>query len=375
MISMITNRTELYQRIWEDYCSFSSDKKQNSYFYIYMKEKKDAYAKHVSESAASLSEYCARKKRDKYIMLRSAYLAYKKKNPVISEADYIRIFNSLFGEKQRRKYVPLTPENIEIAEQIYEREFLLGCINDFFYNLGYRLRKNKENTIEIDKIGYVKKGERYLKEQDGYIDDLELWSDYLTKILQGEPQPPKFVSELTEEYIGKCSDLFDALNFDVLNREERRMSFLPLYFDAVSGAGVIVIGNEWLPENKRNEKACRICIIYFSGIYDGIDDFNDISLEMIAEPVLFDNVSDAFERFKKGVVRFDYTDNYGSRNGNMPDGIDSIFNCLFFDETKGAIDYDRYDRMVEAGFQEESDRFSERQQEKNERLERVGIEK
>ena len=153
------------------------------------------------------------------------------------------------------------------------------------------------------------------------------------------------------------------------------MSFLPLYFDAVSGAGVIVIGNEWLPENKRNEKACRICIIYFSGIYDGIDDFNDISLEMIAEPVLFDNVSDAFERFKKGVVRFDYTDNYGSRNGNMPDGIDSTFNCLFFDETKGAIDYDRYDRMVEAGFQEESDRFSERQQEKNERLERVGIEK
>lgn len=370
MISMITNRGELYQRLWEDYCSFSSDKKQNSYFYIYMKEKKDAYAKHVSESAASLSEYCARKKRDKYIMLRSAYLAYKKKNPVISEADYIRIFNSLFGEKQRRKYVPLTPENIEIAEQIYEREFLLGCINDFFYNLGYRLRKNKENSIEIDKIGYVKKGERYLKEQDGYIDDLELWSDYLTKILQGEPQPPKFVSELTEEYIGKCSDLFDALN-----RKNRNNCFLPLYFDVTSGAGVIIIGNELLSKIKRNDKACRICIIYFDDIDDGITDFNNITLNMMAEPELFDNVALAFERFREGVVRFDYTDNYGSQNDIMPDGIDSIFKCLFFDETKGAIDYDRYDRMVEAGFQEESDRFSERQQEKNERLERVGIEK
>lgn len=355
MISMITNRGELYQRIWEDYCSFKSDKKQDSYFYGYMKRKKDAYASRVSESAESLAAYRARSKRDKYILLRSAYLAYK--NSVISEEDYIGCFNSLFGENQRRKYVPLSAENIDIAEQTYEREFLLGCINDFFYNLGYRVRKNKEKNIEIDEIGYVKTSERYLKEKDGYIDDLELWADYFASTFQSESQTPEFVSGLTEEYIGKCSDLFD-----VLNRENRDNCFLPLYFDVTSGAGVIVIGNELLSENKRNDKACRICIIYFDEIYDGITEFNNITLNMIAEPELYDNVAAAFERFRKGVVRFDYTDNYGIQNDKMPNGIDGIFNCLFYDETKGST---AYSRIIEAGSQQESVRFSERQQQVN----------
>ena len=357
MISMITNRGDLYQRIWEDYSPLPSDKKQDSFFYKYLKNKKDLAAQRIAKSADSLAEYCTRKKRDKYIMLRSAYLAYS--NSVISEAEYIRLFNSLFSEKQRRKYVPLTPENIDKAEQIYEREFLLGCINDFFYNLGYRVRKNEAKSIEIGEIGYVKTDERYLKEKDGYIDDLDLWSNYYVNFMTGESQLPQFISGLNDEYIDKCKQVFD-----VLNREERTKSFLPLYFDVTSGAGVMVIGNEMLPIKKRTEKACRICIMYFSELYEGISDFNDIDLTMTTVPELYDDVGTAFQQFRQEIAQFVYTENYRDQNDKPPLGLDSIFNCFFIEKLKKPT---ASDKIIKIRSQEEKTRFSKWQKEQEEK--------
>lgn len=365
MLSMIINRADLYQRIWQDYHNLPSDRKQGSFFYRYLKDKKDAQARRVAESAAALAEYSARKKRDKYILLRSAYLAYK--SSLLSEEEYIARFNELTGARERKKYEPFTADRIDETEQAFERAFLLGCINDFFYNLGYRVRKNEEQNIEIGEIGYAKTDERYLKEKDGYIDDLDLWASYCTMHLQHEPQPPGFVSELTDEYIGKCSRLFSALN-----REERSDIFVPLYFDASGGAGVTVIGNDMLPEKEKSDKACRICIMYFSYLdpSDGISEYGEFAITMMTE--LYDDVADAFDRFRKGVFKLEYTENYGDQNGEPPSGIDSIFNRFFSEEPKEAP---AFSRVIEEIGHEESLAFGEWQHERDKHLERTGITK
>lgn len=371
MINMITSRSELYQRIWEDYIYLSSDNKQDSFFYKYLKDKKEAAAERISESADSLAEYCTKKKRDKYTLLRSAYRAYQKS--VISVEEYIALLTELAGAKWK-KYEPLSPQSIDEVEQAFEKTFLLGCINDFFYNMGYRVRDNKEKNIKIDpQMGYEKTGERYLKEKDGYIDDLELWSKYYLHILHGESQPPKFISDLTDEYIQKCKQVFD-----VLNQEGRSNSFLPLYFDVTSGAGVIVIGNEWLSEEEKTDKACRICIMYFSDPIDVISGFDELDIRMTTE--LYDNFDEAFRNFRDGIAQFNYTINYTSlnyvhNNDNPPGGVDSIFSCFFIEASEEAT---AYGRIIQKGSQAEKNDFVIWQKEKdkaNERMEHLDITK
>ncbi len=336
MISMITNRSDLYHRLWIDYSERSSDSKQDSFFYQYLKAKKDAQAERVAESVSTLADYAARKKGDNYIQLRSAYIAYK--NNILSEKEYIERFTKLTGAKDSKKYEPFTDDLIDEAEQTFENKFLLGCVKNFFYNLGYRVRENKDKNIVIDDIGYAKISERYIKEKDGYIDDLELWAHYYIHSLKGEAQPPKFVSELTNDYIDKCRHLFS-----VLNQKKYSKAFVPLYFDSASGAGVIIIGEDMLSTKQKSDKTCRICIASFCMLTDGISDSNALDITMATE--MYDDVDKAFEEFKDGIAKYKYTENYQSENDLLPIGVDSIFNNFFYETEE--MQTPAYNRIIE----------------------------
>lgn len=357
MISMITNRSDLYERLWNDYSQLPSDQKHDSFLYQYLKAKKDAQAERVAESAETLDEYSARKKRDKYVLLRSAYLAYK--NGLVTEEEYISRFKELAGAKGSQKYEPFTPDLMSKAQHTYENEFIIGCISDFFYNMGYRTRKSKEDT---DDIGFTKIAERYIKEKDGYIDDLDLWARYYIFSLKNETDPPAFTTALTDEYISKCNDLIT-----VLDREERSNVFVPLYYDAVSGAGVIVIGNDLLPKNKQTDRSCRICIMYFSELLDEMSEHSELSITMISE--LYDDVGEAFEEFKKGIVDHIFTENYGSQNYELPDGVDSIFANYFWERIQEAPSVSR---KIAAFNREERNKFNEWLPERNKHLAHMG---
>lgn len=356
MISMITDRSDLYKRLWNDYSQLPSDRKYESFFYQYLKARKDAQAERVAESAEALKEYSARKKRDKYVLLRSAYLAYK--NGLLTEEEYISCFKELAGAKGSRKYEPFTPELMSKAQKAYENEFIIGCISDFFYNMGYRTRKRKKDT---EDIGFTKTAERYIKEKDGYIDDLDLWARYYIFSLKDEADPPSFMTALTDEYILKCRDMIA-----VLDREERSNAFVPLYYDAVSGAGVIVIGNDLLPENEQSDRSCRIGIIYFSDLLDEITEYGELSITMTSE--LYDDVGEAFEEFRKGIVDHSFTENYGSQNYELPEGIDGVFGNYFW-ETKKA---DVHSRIIEKYNSMEMSAHNKWRQERDKHLEHMG---
>ncbi len=341
MISMITNRSDLYQRLWDDYFPLSNDQKNNSFFYKYLKKKKDDQAAHIVESSDKLAEYSKRKKQDKYISLRYSYLAYNK--GILTEKEYIDRLTALASAKDRKSlsamFEPFSSNHIDEAEQTYENIFLIGSINDFFYNMGFRRRKTKDEIKNdvVDSARYTRTNERYLKE-DGYIDDLDLWARYYTFCLKDSDQPPHFVSALTNEYIQKCSHLFS-----VLDEEQRSSAFIPLYFDPMSGAGVIIIGSNLLPENKRNNKNCRICIAYFSILGSMIDDCNEIDITMISE--LYDDIDVAFEDFKTGIAGMEYYCNYGDQNDAPPEGIDSIFHNYFSEEPTRRVSQN-YQKLV-----------------------------
>ena len=250
MISMIACRDELYSRLLADYRS----NKENSFFYRYMKSRKDAHAQRISESSCALEEYRKRKKPDKYVLLRAFYLAYKSalvteevyihrfveitgiqkrsKNEPLTEDINTRFFE-IIGAKKRRMHKEITPELIDEVEQAYELAFLKGCISDCFINMGYRIRKAEETQLDEGDRGYIKKSEKYKKEKDGYISDLDLWAEYYyDSLAKGEQQYiPRFVSELTDDYIRKCDSLFGRLN-ENQEQSDRSKTFIPLYHDS-----------------------------------------------------------------------------------------------------------------------------------------------
>lgn len=326
MIKMITSRSDLYRRLWEEYFPLPNNQKHKCFFYRYLKNKKDLQADRIAESTDSLEKYySSRNKRDKYLLLRSAYLAYT--NKLLAEEEYIERFTQLVGTKESKKYEPFTSDLINEAELYYEKKFLLGCIKDFFYNLGYRVRDNAKKNIVIDELGYAKTEERYLKEQDGYIDDLDLWAHYYNSFATNQNDlPAQSVSDINEEYIKQCSELFS-----LLKRENSDKVFVPLYFDPRSGAGVIIIGSNKLPQKKKNGKSCRIGIIYLSEILgDQMSDFGELEISIkIDDCDFYDNVSEAFAKFRIGISYQTYYANYRDHNEEPPEGINSIFRNYF----------------------------------------------
>lgn len=89
---MIKNRDEFFGMLWEDYISFDE------------------------------------KERDKYILLKSAYLAMERYE-VMTEEEYVGILKELIGNSVPKKYRELCGrEAVVQAEEALERRFLIGCV-------------------------------------------------------------------------------------------------------------------------------------------------------------------------------------------------------------------------------------------------------
>ena len=176
---MIKDRDDFYDALWNDYVSFGEKERENSFVYRYLKKKKDSRAEVIGRRKADLFEYAEQKKRDKYILLKSACFALERYK-VISKQEYADILKDLIGTKDKTtgevkipaKYEALDDdEAFKKAEEMFERRFLMGCVRDFFYNLGYRTNKNDEHGQS------VKLPNKHLKE-DGYNDEFEMLYEY-----------------------------------------------------------------------------------------------------------------------------------------------------------------------------------------------------
>lgn len=350
---MIKNRDDFFQMLWEDYISFDEKDRDKCFVYNYLKQKKDIRAEVIGRSREAVIEYSEQKKRDKYILLKSAYLAMER-NEVMTEEEYVDILKDLMGKNNiPKKYQSLCgKEAVSQAEKAFERRFLIGCVCDFFYNLGYRTNKNNEHSQS------VKLPSKHLKE-DGYNDEFEMlyrFSIYNNDdMTETSPKGESFGS-LDDEYIEKCSRLYDTLL-----KEKNSMAFVPLYIDQATGAGIYIIGRDKFDEEsigyeKMNQKeVCLVCIVYFYAV-DNIlkvkgSSNDDVYLTMSIKEN-FNSVKKAFDSFLASVSDNDFYKFYPFENDDrLPYGADKHFDLYFL--SKEAVEDMRKKAIKQAMLEKE----------------------
>jgi len=329
---MIKNRNEFLDLLWEDYISFDEKEREKCFVYSYLKQKKDSRAEVIGRNRDAVAEYRGQKKRDKYTLLKSAYLAMDRYGVMTAE-EYTEILKELIGGRNPipKKYRELCgKDDIDRAEKAFERRFLIGCVSDFFCNLGYRTNRNSEHGQS------VRLPSKHLKE-DGYNDEFEMmyrFSVYSNADMTEITENSRTFGSLDDEYIEKCSRLYDALL-----KEKNRMAFVPLYIDRETGAGVYIIGRDKFDEDTvgyektSRTDVCLVCIVYFYAVdaitrTDG-SPTDDISMIMSVKDT-FRSVRKAFDSFTASVSAKDFYEFYPDENDErLPKGADEHFDLYF----------------------------------------------
>lgn len=216
---------------------------------------------------------------------------------------------------------------------MFERRFLMGCVSDFFYNLGYRTNKNAEHSES------VKVANKHIKE-DGYNDEFDMlyhFSRYKDEDIQQSTVAG--FGTLDEEYIEKCERLYK-----VMIKDRRKDGFVPLYIDSRTGAGIYIIGcNRFHEETcgysyRKKDDVCLVCVVNFSMLdimesYNGMD---RMPLEMSVEE-FFRSVKKAFDFFIGFVSENEAYKNYPCENDDeLPQKIDNDFNLFFISKKANA---------------------------------------
>ena len=126
----------------------NADKRvSQSFLYRYFKGKKDFEAKKISRDKNQFFKY-SKSEKDKYILLRAAYLAHKKE--IISDEEYKEIFLkvnacSKSGQKKREKLFETNPGE---ARRQLEGRLLRDCAERFIDNVNKRIKKSSRKSEE-----------------------------------------------------------------------------------------------------------------------------------------------------------------------------------------------------------------------------------
>ena len=206
----------------------------------------------------------------------------------------------------------LLENDIDEANRQLEYFILRGCVSDFFDNEGFKASGESLNSAS-----------RHRKEKQGYNDIIEMLHFYMQKKNVSEDVTEK-TAEISDDYIEKCSMLYSAAL-----REKKKNTFIPLYFDNDSGAGIFIVGKGLFEDKEEISDDCAVCIIYFYDFSEKEPIFdNEIGLLMNVIP--HNTVRDAFNKFSDSVSSHIYFKNYAEINCRYnncfcPDGIDDIF--------------------------------------------------
>ena len=331
-IDMVLNKESMYKLIWLDYFDRSKDDKDQCFIYNYMKKNKDLRCEKLSSDASALSSYGDQKRFDKYIMLKSSRLAYL--NNVIDKDKFTEIFKAI-----TKQDISADADN-DILEELsvkQEDKLLWGCVSDFFQNSGYRFKKKESGEKSNKKKDrsekewadgeYDKVEVKYTKKQDGYISDLDMWADfYLYEKSKGNTVSGSLDNVvINDEYIKKCEKLYTELL-----AEEQCDVFVPLCFDAKSGAGIYIIGRNKIANTVSvpKDKDCYIFVSCF--FYVDSCDYDNEELLLSMQFTCVNSVRSAFDSLRKGGTVF--FQHYPCENTSMPAEADECFE-VFFDST------------------------------------------
>ncbi len=253
------------------------------FIYDYQRDARVKKAEELAADREMLLTYSRNRKKNKYILLEAMDCAYK--NGVISENEFVRLFCELTGEKG------FSAGNAEMLIK-YKRAFLFGCIDDYFINKGF--------SVETGK-----KKDNFTEQPGSYTNELEMWCEYCKYAQKNGIAVSTSASgrELNDDYEKECTALLDTLN-----TSHAVESFVPLYFDAKSGAGIYILGSKNCPPENKPEKSCCVCVTSFYNIAG----FDEECLSLDMSSVIFQGVAEAFSYFKEN--NFMFMEGYGLFN-------------------------------------------------------------
>ncbi|MCM1165782.1 MAG: hypothetical protein NC299_02695 [Lachnospiraceae bacterium] len=340
-MTVFSGSEEFYDKIAEDY----RGRAEKSFLYRYLREKKETGAVRISRDRRLLLEWDGAG-RDKYILLRGAYLGFAKQG-VLKREEYAEIFlrlnrGSKTGVKAREELFGRAPEE---AQRALEERLLLNSASNFVDNI--RRKKKRENA-----------------DRDTYTDDVEMLGAYYRYFGGGDERSGSGTGgRADDEYIAKCAELYDIIRADP-ERELYRDAVIPLWIDSVSGAGVYILGNRTL-ENDRP----GVCVLRFFDTdmsvdmneYGDGDVCGETLLNVMMSVDRYDSVESAFRDFIAKAASGAYLADYSLRNGDkFPEGADECFRQLLENPLAVASASEiirdrenrRYDEMERRGIEE-----------------------
>lgn len=249
---MITSKNNFYELLWKDFISLPEKDRHNCFLYRYYKRKKDSLAEVIGKNKEELLELSARSKKDNYLLLKSAYFAFARYG-VITSDEYRSVLDRLSGRKK-----PISDSNIDEIQQRLERKLLMGCVGDFFVNLGYRVNKRDEHGASV-------KQESKYRRESSYSDEFEMLYQYSRE--NGKDYLPVEGArdiKIDDEYIEKCTKLYESMF-----KERRTEAFVPLCVDSETGGGVYIIGHQHFcvcGEKSDEKEPCSVYIISFLSV-------------------------------------------------------------------------------------------------------------
>ena len=138
-MKMFANLRAFLYELYEDLSEHSGDI-ENSFYYSYIKNKKEKQAEIISGKRELFTEYADRDKPNKFVLLHAAYLAFK--NGDITADKYRDIFGKVSeGKKRTAEFLAADIMNADDAKEhndAIEKYLLKNLVSDFFDNAGFK---------------------------------------------------------------------------------------------------------------------------------------------------------------------------------------------------------------------------------------------
>lgn len=343
-----TNKKEFYNSIWADYLEhkdkvargeYDKNMMKRCFIYRYFFEKRMAKSSVLAADREAFDRYLEdyldnmetrRKNRGENAAEKSALKTIPRgdKFTLLSAARQVcGDDKERFGEILKA----VTMSKNKNAKQIdpftsfeeYTYMFICSAIQEFFRKKGYVQPKDSESGATTENVGRIPKND------DNYIDEIEMMHDYL-RDLNADELSVAGGAQITDEYIQGCERLYRRLSG---NDSKPNEIFLPLYIDPISGAGVYIIRTV---DSETKEKISGVFVLTFwdCACDEGLEELN-------YEMKKFKSVGEAFYEFKKNLGGDEYCDGYTSYNAAIPDYV-----------REGEIDERLLPLMLSAGDQE-----------------------
>ena len=259
---MIRNRSEL------DACLFKEwqAKKDKRFIYGYTRDRMDESARALAEKIGEGGNADdANSGKNRYIRLKAIDIAFNDINAISYEryAEMLMAYREDCGVKAKGKFRDFKDRNAirKNVDSLLDY-FLRNTVSEYFKSQGYSIKKEKDTSTDtiVERVEIKTK-------QRTYIDPVELYLAYSESTSLNETAADvkhgtnevagDILSRLKDEkYFMECVKLLENCN-----RQKKTGTYMPLYVDDRTGAGIYLIGKNFIQSGEKMSQSCYPCIV------------------------------------------------------------------------------------------------------------------